>query len=277
METRVCVRGGGRGGRGWGWGRTRPRTVISDEIRATVMSCLCRGLRQCQLSPWCPYTRVVQHQPAIHKCLPSTIQPFPQPNRRVFLCVAVKGLWPKLIYQGNSLTGNGIALWWHRCGVVSRLDPAHQRVFSPLPGKGQCCMWCGRSPLARPSTKMWCWGRMNLPLTFECTVMCFSFTVFFVLWAYCIFMQVLNIQAFNTVLLAVLTVYNIFTVLSCDYYTFLLQNAFTIYNKQFFYNYMPWMLCSQFFDVVSNECSVVFTYWLAVCMVWKHCLILSTD
>ena len=30
---------------------------------------------------------------------------------------------------GTSLTGNGIGLWWQRCGVWSRLDPAHQRVF----------------------------------------------------------------------------------------------------------------------------------------------------
>ena len=34
---RVCVRGGGRGGRVQGKQRARPRIVISDQIRATVI------------------------------------------------------------------------------------------------------------------------------------------------------------------------------------------------------------------------------------------------
>ena len=34
---RVCVRGGGRGGRVQGQRRARPRIVITDQIRATVI------------------------------------------------------------------------------------------------------------------------------------------------------------------------------------------------------------------------------------------------
>lgn len=75
-----------------------------------------------------------------------------------------------------------------RCAVLSILDLAHQRVF-PLPGKR-----CGQSPQAGLNTKLWCWVRINLSLTwilqllnfFDCTVTCFSFRDFFDLLGFCI-------------------------------------------------------------------------------------------
>ena len=73
---------------------------------------------------------------------------------------------------------------------------------------------------------------MSLSLTHwfcNCTIFCvihFSFRVVFVHWAY--FISILQIQTFNTVLLAVLTVCNIFAVLSCELFTF-------IYGKIIFY------------------------------------------
>lgn len=75
---------------------------------------------------------VVQHQPVIHKRLPFSMLAFPQPDRGAFLCMAVKGVWPKALYQRKSPTGN-LSLWWQRNGVSLRLDPAHQRVFP-------CCL-----------------------------------------------------------------------------------------------------------------------------------------
>ena len=70
----------------------------------------CHSLGQCHFLPYRPDTTVVQ--PAVHKCLPSTFLPFPQPNRRVFLFMAMEGIWPITLHQGQSPPGHGIGLWW---------------------------------------------------------------------------------------------------------------------------------------------------------------------
>lgn len=57
-----------------------------------------------------------------------------------------------------------------------------------------------------------------------------------------------------------------------------MQNAYCIINKNCFSVATCPERCVFFiFDVVCNECSRVFLFWVVVCMIWKHCLILSTD
>lgn len=64
---------------------------------------------------------------------------------------SVEGLWPPTLHQGESPAGRETGLWWHRCGGMPSLDPAHQGAFPLLPGQGESGLWCGWSPVASPS------------------------------------------------------------------------------------------------------------------------------
>lgn len=95
--------------------------------------------------------------------------------------VSLKGLQHTLIHEGKSppameLTCGDI----RRCGVLLRLVLAHQRVFPALTDFDTNEVLC-------PDPELWQrWGWMDhltliLQLYLQCTVMCFSFTIFFCL------------------------------------------------------------------------------------------------
>lgn len=180
-------------------------------------SCLCRSLGQRQFSPWCPDTRVVRHQPAIHKCLPSTIRPFLQATRRLCLCMAVEGIWPKTLHHGKSPTGHRTA-----CGDIGVV--CCQGWIQHTRGLFPCCLaWenvaCDVDEALWPDPAQrrdaeaeWitCW----LTFTVGCNALllynkftCCPFPLAFCRTVF-LLMQVLNPQTF-AVLLSVLTVCNI--------------------------------------------------------------------
>lgn len=89
------------------------RSLVSEvAVSPFVLPLAIMGF-SCTCNPWGPYTSVVQKQPAIYKCVPSTIQPFPQPNRRVFLCMTEKyenisyRQWNREVFSGPLRSENG--------------------------------------------------------------------------------------------------------------------------------------------------------------------------
>lgn len=140
--------------------------------------CWCYFMGQCEFT-WChPGQRVVQYQPRIPECFPSSILHFSQPN--ILLFMSLEGLWVATLHQGkiscscmklvcNDIGVNACYMWiWHtrsyfpRCLARENVvcdadevlwpDPACQHdavcIFLPvLYFLSLCMIWALRFPL----------------------------------------------------------------------------------------------------------------------------------